>query len=379
MTKEFEEIGPTNEPSEVAFQLLADWWMDSIQALVDAVGSSKALELLRPHYKNAGISASLVIKNSFGLSGPDNRESWAIIQKMGYDFLTRADPSVFNLDSRDIGGTARSTDCPFKNGPLELCKLVCDTFPNTTLAGYTPDYEIVTTARISQGDPECVWITKPRSWELPVDIERLGNIKCETIRRRFPKEIVDDFSIQYLAEMWVISIRAYLEQFGNEKPASILRTYMKLSGTSFGLRHLRANPNAFKNNIAGGCVGLCYDALHTKMAQAEITKSNFERTIVECPFQDAPQEVCMQIASFCEGICESIDPDYQFAYDRMMTKGDGSCHWTIKKKEEQKAPDDRHPTDHLDRLIRKFIDGEITEDEFKNKMAVLKEMEIIKK
>jgi hypothetical protein len=63
----------------------------------------------------------------------------------------------------------------------------------------------------------------------------------------------------------------------------------------------------------------------------------------------------------------------------MMTKGDGSCHWTIKKKEEQKAPDDRHPTDHLDRLIRKFIDGEITEDEFKNKMAVLKEMEIIKK
>ncbi len=53
--------------------------------------------------------------------------------------------------------------------------------------------------------------------------------------------------------------------------------------------------------------------------------------VFERPFSQAPPDVCLQYEAFFRGVCEAVDPDFEFAYDRMMSDGDETCHWVIRK------------------------------------------------
>ena len=63
-----------------------------------------------------------------------------------------------------------------------------------------------------------------------------------------------------------------------------------------------------------------------------ITRSSLEKEIRECPFKNGLPEQCKHWEGVLNGVCEAINPDYEFKYDRMMSKGDHSCHWLVKKK-----------------------------------------------
>ena len=106
-----------------------------------------------------------------------------------------------------------------------------------------------------------------------------------------------------------------------------------------------------------------------------------EGTIIECPFSSSSSEICAQYEAFFNGICEAIDPEYEFIYDRMMTKADMTCHWVIRKKGEltkEKSKEGSSSDDLAKRLAQKFIDGEISEEEFERKMALLKKHGVMK-
>jgi uncharacterized membrane protein len=63
----------------------------------------------------------------------------------------------------------------------------------------------------------------------------------------------------------------------------------------------------------------------------------------------------------------------------MMTKGDKTCHWTIRKKGEaakEKIKEESPSDDPVKMLTTMYIKGEITEEEFRKKMAVLKEFKL---
>jgi hypothetical protein len=78
---------------------------------------------------------------------------------------------------------------------------------------------------------------------------------------------------------------------------------------------------------------------------------------------------------------QSIDPDLRFSYNSMMTRGDKVCRWTISKKAEplkKAATEEESPDDPLKRLTIKFIDGEITEEEFDKRLAHLKKHGIVR-
>jgi hypothetical protein len=370
-----EDGGNPENRSEVAFELLADWWMSSVQALVDSVGSEKALRLLQPHYRNAGIAGESTIKATFGLNQKDLINASAC-QKIAYDILTRG-KSYAHLEIREFGCILRKTDCPFKDGPLELCDLVCGTMPNAAFQFYDSEHEWVTTSRSSQGAPACIKVLKPKSFGVTFDLGQLGEMKAEILPREIPKCIVDDFSIQYLAELWVISTRGFIEHFGNKRTTSILRPYMKLSGTSFGLRCLRSAVSATDGiETVNEFVGLCNDLLQMKGDGATIAEGGWDRTITECPFKDTSPEVCDQFESFCNGGCEAIDPDYEFAYDRMMTKGDKSCHWVIRKKDARMSEINGNKASSEDPskiLAIRFARGDLSEEEFDSRMTKLRQ------
>ena len=107
---------------------------------------------------------------------------------------------------------------------------------------------------------------------------------------------------------------------------------------------------------------------------AIFTGSVLEREIAECPYKGSPPEVCKQLEAISNGVCEAINPDYEFAYDRMMSEGDIVCHWVVRKKGEpvkDKVKEEALSDDPMKALTLKLSKGEITEEEFTRKMALL--------
>ena len=71
---------------------------------------------------------------------------------------------------------------------------------------------------------------------------------------------------------------------------------------------------------------------------------------------------------------ESVIPDYELTYDQMMTKGDSTCHWVIKLKEDQikPLPARGQGGDLARQLSTRLVNGEISEDEYEKKMDLLR-------
>jgi hypothetical protein len=105
--------------------------------------------------------------------------------------------------------------------------------------------------------------------------------------------------------------------------------------------------------------------LHQRKSEIVLEDEGAAGTVGECPFAgSAPPETCLQYESFFNGICEAIDPSYEFAYDRMMTKGDKTCHWTIRKIGQTVSRDDAVPEDPIKVLKLRYAKGEITREEY---------------
>jgi len=65
----------------------------------------------------------------------------------------------------------------------------------------------------------------------------------------------------------------------------------------------------------------------------------------------------------------------------MMTKGDKTCHWTIKKKGElvkEKLKEEAPSDDPVKMLAMRFAKGEITEEELEKKVAHLRKLGLMK-
>jgi hypothetical protein len=107
-----------------------------------------------------------------------------------------------------------------------------------------------------------------------------------------------------------------------------------------------------------------------------VSYSCIEKIIHSCPFEDVSYEVCKHLEGMLNGICEAINPSYEFAYDRMMTMGDKSCHWTIKKKESMIEKPESQVADK-DEMLRKLkwrlTNGEITPEQYKELRDLLLE------
>ena len=168
---------------------------------------------------------------------------------------------------------------------------------------------------------------------------------------------------------------------GEERLAFILAPYMKHRGVSFGMKGSSMSiHDAFGLVRITSRINLCDKALHMETSSPTSDVNVVERTIVDCAFKEAPVAVCQQFEAFCNGICEAIDPSYEFAYDRMMTKGDKTCHWTIKKKGEvkEKEKGEVAADDPARILAIRYAKGEIAKEELQERMNNLKELGLVR-
>jgi hypothetical protein len=364
-----------NDSGEMAFQLLADWWMNTIQALVDSSGSSGAVSLLRPHHVNAAIAACMNLKNVLGVREGDPNAAW-FLAKVGIHFFTRRD--ALQVELKEGGIVGRVSDCPYKNGPMELCKSFCGIAPNVyaeTLSPSGAGTPTVLLTSLTHGDPECIWVWRRSPRDGPFGPDDLGETKAMIVNMDFPKEVVDSYSIQYLGEFWIMGTRALNDHLGPGRSPSILGPYMRHSGISFGLRHMSSHHSCAPGvDTIVSAISSCNEALQMIHENLESSRVGSSVTITDCPFKDAPPEVCAQFESFCNGICEGIDPRYKFAYDRMMSRGDSTCHWKLWRGDGDAALGATdEPSDLKAQLKKRLVSGELSIDEYDKILERLKD------
>jgi hypothetical protein len=199
------------------------------------------------------------------------------------------------------------------------------------------------------------------------------------------KDPLDDntrkyLAIAYVGEFWAMATRAILDSPLKEEAMKSLFHRLQLLGSSIGLQIKRGTSDGSSIKTINRTVQLISD-LHRRTSQMNINGNLIECTISDCPFAGTGvMDICLQYQAFFNGICEAIDPCYEFAYDRMMTKGDKTCHWTIRKKGDaanekaKEVPLD----DPIKMLTTMYIKGEITEEELEKKVAHLRKLGLVK-
>ena len=149
---------------------------------------------------------------------------------------------------------------------------------------------------------------------------------------QFSREELMAFRMQYVGESWVFTTRAFMDTIGIKAALEKLRMYMRHSGLTYGIRLAEEFENVPRGlKFLGEVIGSINDH-HLRKGERTSSENEIEQVVVECPFSQAPPEVCIQYEAFFKGVCEAIDPEIEFENDRMMSDGDSSCHWALRRK-----------------------------------------------
>ena len=286
------------------------------------------------------------------------------------------------MEVRDGKAIVELYACPGvpAGGPAEMCIAVSHYLAMGMCEAVNPDYEFVFTHHLLNGDNCCRYVVKKKS-----DKFSLGNPGRleKTIPLELPPSELDMWVEFEEAGQLGLATYACLELIGSQRILEITAPAHRNTGLRAGaMIKKEAGGRSDLSTLRDGVDLLCR-SVHETTSSAKITDSGIEKEI-DCPFKSyfpanlnsVPiPEMCMQLEEVLKGICESINPDYEFAFDRMMSKGDATCHWVVKKKAEpsnQKPKEEALSHDPFKRLTNRFVDGEITEEEYEKKLAILK-------
>jgi predicted hydrocarbon binding protein len=349
--------------------LLREWWLAATQALVDEAGSEKALNHLKPYFLNTGSAGAQNIPKIHGVSTEEF---------LSYDILFHMWPmvtggrihGVFIAD--DGSRITEIAECATSGRSREGCICMCGYTVEAAVRESSPGYEMSLKRSLSFGDQVCVILGEVMG--LPPQVAPTSEFKIpdEQLPPLKAKDVWVYLALSYIGECWSNATRAFIDTVGSEGTLCRLRFQMKNSGQSFGTK-MAEQYKAWK----GGKQSILdlidfVQVLHQRKGVTEKKEGEIEGTVNECPFSASQPEMCLQYEAFFNGICEAIDPSFEFAYDRMMTKGDKTCHWTIRKKgETAKETVGETPSSEVNErkialkaLAFKYAQGEITKDEY---------------
>jgi hypothetical protein len=319
------------EKKELSIGLLREWWLEATQTLVDLVGSEESFRLLRPYFYHAGMAGRRVYDGivKLDLDGGDSMRvhGYLLAEALGGTYR----PAYMAEDKSGIG---EFTGCTTNGRSEAVCALICEVAPLSYLQEKNPDWEIHLISSLCWGNETCQWKV------LRSGSSALVEAKEEAMKSLFHR--------------------------------------LQLLGSSIGLQIKRGTSDGSSIKTINRTVQLISD-LHRRTSQMNINGNLIECTISDCPFAGTGvMDICLQYQAFFNGICEAIDPCYEFAYDRLMTKGDKTCHWTIRKKgaakEKPQGEAAKEPGETAFELLKKrLVKGEITPEQYRQLRDIMLE------
>jgi hypothetical protein len=359
---------------QLSLDLLREWWLITVQTLTDLAGLDTAIARLTPYQTNAAIALSRNLPLILNI--PERSLQTAVyLSDFNYSALFATTGGDYYISRGKNEIVSVGNDCVTKGNVPAVCKTLCDTGNRIMVESFCPDYDLRLVTSLGSGDESCTFIWRDKK---AIDDE-------DRTERPWKEPVIDvniknELAPHFFGELWTIATRAFLDFSNDQSTMEKLATCMHYSGVSTGMR-LIDKYGAFTDNESKTLLFESLWLMHHPRNRFTRSSSALECTVEDCPFSGGPAELCQQFDSFFNGICEAIDPSYEFTYDRMMTKGDKTCHWTIRKKgraAKEKAKEEVPSDDLAKRLGQKYIDGEITEEEFDKKMANLRKHGLVK-
>lgn len=350
--------------------LIADlFWeliISSYESLERAIGSDRAEKAIRPYFENCGRAGYHNIAAALEMPGSEKLlKTWL----WGNHAVTRS--CAKGIISRDMV-TLVNHDCPLEGRIPILCLGYCQIAAEAAAREVWPECNFSQIPADDTNDHTCQWI----AYVHPQDTKSM-DLAVEKEAKSFLEELSAE-QFNWLAhaipgELWVIATRVMLDSLDQDKASSIMRERMTRSGAEFAKRHFGCNKSPGDDaKSLGAFIELVNQAQRQKGRFVPSEADIVVREIHECPYSDSPDLVCHQFEWFLNGICNWIDPAFEFKYSQMMTQGDQYCIWKISRKAGGKprrsglgtkleGSSEEHP---LMILARRLAKGEISMKEY---------------
>ena len=360
--------------------------VNTFKALMEEAGPNKALETIKPYIKMGG---KWYVDLAFQRFGPQKSDVEAVAMPYYWCHCGTSNGHIKPMEIREGKAIIELNACPtmVTGGPPEICVAMSHYLSEGISEAANPAYEYVFTHHLANGDDCCRYIVKKKSDKFSLD--NLGKLE-KTIPLDLEQAEMDTLTEGVAFGTLSLFTLASLDAIGSQRLLNKAIPAARNTGLKFGTK--------LKRDIGGrtdleilrdrlDCV--CCPASQT-VSPALITEIGIEKEITECPFRPllppnwptaSPlPEVCMQLEEVSRGLCEAMSPDYEFAFDRMMSKGDITCHWIIKKKEtpDEKPKETTISDDPARMLAMRFAKGEISQEEFDKSMELLKKHKVVK-
>jgi hypothetical protein len=336
-----------------------------LDASFEEAGVEATLKTTNPHAVHSGLAISQNAKGVLGDLG-EGPEGVALPEFLVLCVIlgpNRARP----LEIRERAAIGVAMGCWFNSAHPEACIATSHYVSEGVSEGVNPEYEFVWTHHVLGGDPYCRFVVKKRGEALS-SAESSPLVKTIPVLS-LPKDVHDFWEGNLLTEGAMLYARSIVDSIGPERAGEVLARRSHAKGVkeaskiaaSLGLNDKSALEIAQRLLRLG-------EAIQLKGELTRLERDCAEASVTECPFSSGVPALCASYESYWRGVIETIAPDYRYSCDKMMTCGERACHWTL-----ESAPS-KGREDPLKRLARKFVDGEITEEEFRKKSAVLAEL-----
>jgi predicted ArsR family transcriptional regulator len=353
--------------NQIATKLLVKMNSTSLDLLVKMAGSSEALAAMKPYY---GIEMFHVVEEA--RNRLKIRSDGADAMLLTWIFAQLAVvPGENNIgEIKEKGAVCIDYDCIYKDASPDFCVLISHHGTKCVAEAINPEYECIFTHHLTNGDPYCRYIFKKKSEKID-NLDDLGKTIMTLPKFNVPKEQVESMVIWASCNFLQAITEGFNDLYGPEKTREVLGENARRIGIEIGNLLKKNEQNIVTIGSFLDQLGKC---INQKGACNYSDEIFFEKEITDCVLQTWTSEICYQFNNVFQGIVESVIPDYELIYDRMMTKGDSTCHWIIKLKEAQGKPHpgDGQSEDLARQLSTRLVNGEISEEEYEKKMTLLR-------
>ena len=352
--------------TEALYRLL----ISSFDELVKDSGNVKALTTVKTYRKWGAPLLMNELKKRLTIqsNGPDAM----LLAHAFTGYLFGVQPDLIGGEIKEKGAVGTFQGCPFAGvGSPDLCLSISHFGSEFEAEMINPEYECVWTHHESIGDPYCRYVFKKKSDPIFV-LDDLGKTLAVLPRFEVPEELLRPTRIWLSAGTLYSNICAFLDLNGEEKSEDAIGGLAKRIGQEMGARVAKENLQWTESTES---VGKLVRAMQNALGQRDnfviVSESEVANEITDCSWSVFPSHtdvMCKTFESFFKGMVSGINPDFELAYDRMITKGDKDCRWTIKGR-----PSSNKISEPLKVLKMRLAEGEISEEEYKRLKQLLEE------
>jgi len=270
-----------------------------------------------------------------------------------------------------------ASPCAQVKAPPDFCVAEFQVLSEGLCQAINPEYEFVWTHHLGNGDNKCRYVVKKRSDRLlPCDSkesshpfadmykaiefapDQLGVLE-KTISLKFSEKETTFLALTVLYSGIGTFTTASVNAIGSQRTIELGAPYGRDTGLKAGKKLIEGIEGQGDLSMLKSKIDYLCSIFNIRGKPSTISCACIEKEVSSCPFKNHPFEVCKHMEAMFNGVCEAINPEYEFVYDRMMSKGDPTCHWTIRRKVTSPADESS-----IEILKKRFAKGELSKEEY---------------